>query len=149
MSLWTLALSALSLGFVHGLGAAHLMAIAALSVDTHVARRRGRVVQTAVGFAVGHTLVLGAGAAVALAFGWVLPTAFESGAERLGGATLVLLGLIGCWGVISGRAYGHLHQELGGPTRWHFHFGHSARHHPHTHSSVPTVMGALFAASSL
>ena len=104
--------------------------------------------QTAVGFAVGHTIVLGLGAALALAFGWVLPTAFTSGAERLGGAMLVGLGLLGCWGMLSGRAYGHLHQELGGPTRWHFHFGRSPRH-PHTHSSVPTVMGAVFAASSL
>jgi hypothetical protein len=148
MSLPTLAISALTLGFVHGLGADHLMAIAALSVDTHAERRRGRVVQTAVGFAVGHTIVLGLGAALALAFGWVLPTAFTSGAERLGGAMLVGLGLLGCWGMLSGRAYGHLHQELGGPTRWHFHFGRSPRH-PHTHSSVPTVMGAVFAASSL
>jgi hypothetical protein len=147
MSLLTLALSALVLGFVHGLGADHLMAIAALSVDTHAERRRGVVMQTAVGFAVGHTLVLGAGAALAMAFGWVLPTAFESGAERVGGALLVVMGLIGCWGVVSGRAYGHLHQEVGGPTRWHFHFGRSA--HPHTHSSVPMAMGAVFAASSL
>lgn len=140
--------SALTLGFVHGLGADHLMAIAALAVDTRADRRRGRVMQTAVGFAVGHTVVLGIGAAVALAFGWVLPTAFESGAERAGGVLLVGLGLLGLWGVFSGRAYGHLHQELGGPTRWHFHFG-GAMHRPHTHSSVPTLMGAVFAASSL
>lgn len=148
MSLLTLALSALALGFVHGLGADHLMAIAALSVDTHAERRHGVVMQTALGFAVGHTLVLGVGAALALAFGWVLPTAFQSGAERLGGALLVVLGAIGCWSVVSGRAYGHLHQEVNGPTRWHFHFG-RASHHPHTHSSVPMAMGAVFAASSL
>jgi hypothetical protein len=147
MSVLTLALSALLLGFVHGLGADHLMAIAALSVDTHATRRRGVVVQTAVGFAVGHTVVLGIGAALAIAFGWVLPTAFTTGAERVGGVVLVALGVVGCWGVSSGRAYGHLHRELNGPTRWHFHFGRSS--HPHTHSSIPTLMGAVFAASSL
>jgi hypothetical protein len=143
-----LGLSALTLGFVHGLGADHLMAIAALAVDTRADRRRGRVMQTAVGFAVGHTIVLGIGAALALAFGWVLPTAFESGAERVGGALLIGLGLFGAWGIFSGRAYGHLHQEIDGPTRWHFHFGRSS-HHPHPHSSLPTLMGAVFAASSL
>jgi hypothetical protein len=148
MSVLMLGASALTLGFVHGLGADHLMAIAALAVDTRADRRRGRVMQTAVGFAVGHTIVLGIGAALALAFGWVLPTAFESGAEQVGGALLLGLGLLGLWSVYSGRAYGHLHQEIGGPTRWHFHFGQST-HHPHTHSSVPAIMGAVFAASSL
>jgi hypothetical protein len=148
MSVLMLAASALALGFVHGLGADHLMAIAALAVDARAERRRGQVVQTAVGFAVGHTIVLGIGAGLALGFGWVLPTAFESGAERVGGAILVALGAIGLWGVFSGRAYGHLHQEIGGRTRWHFHFGRSPRH-PHTHSAVPTIMGAVFAASSL
>jgi hypothetical protein len=149
MSLLMLAASALALGFVHGLGADHLMAIAALSVDTHAARRRGQVMQTAVGFALGHTVVLSLGAALALGFGWVLPTAFESGAEQLGGAMLIGLGLVGGWSVMSGRAYGHLHQELGGPTRWHFHFLGRSGHHPHSHSSIPSVMGAVFAASSL
>jgi len=148
MSLFTLALSALTLGFVHGLGADHLMAITALAVDARANRRRGHVMQTAVGFAVGHTVVLAIGAALALTFGWVLPTAFESGVERLGGAMLIVLGVVGLWGVTSGRAYGHLHKEIGGPTRWHFHFGRS-RPHPHTHSSVPALMGAAFAASSL
>ena len=37
-------------------------------------------------------VVLAIGAALALTFGWVLPTAFESGAERLGGALLIVLG---------------------------------------------------------
>jgi hypothetical protein len=149
MSFPTLALSALALGFVHGLGADHLMAIAALAVDRR-AERRQQVVQTAVGFAVGHTVVLGVGASLAIGFGLMLPAAFESGAERLGGVLLVALGLIGCWGLLSGRAYSHLHQETDGRTRWHFHFhlGHDAGH-PHSHSSLPTIMGAVFAMSSL
>lgn len=141
-----LATSALMLGFLHGLGADHLMAIAALSVDRHD-RQRAAVMQTAVGFAVGHTVVLGLGAALALGFGLVLPTAFESGAERLGGLLLIVLGLIGGWGVWSGQAYSHLHPENDGRTRWHLHFG--SAHHPHGHSRVPTLLGAVFAMSSL
>jgi hypothetical protein len=92
-------------------------------------------------------LVLGVGVVAAVAFGLVLPAAFAAGAERLGGALLVVLGALGLWGVMSGRAYTHLHQEGDGRTRWHFHFG--GRHDPHGHSQIPTVLGAVFALSSL
>jgi hypothetical protein len=147
MSLFTLATSALALGFVHGLGADHLMAIAALAVDRRAGRTRPGIVQTAVGFALGHTIVLGLGVTAAVLFGLVLPAAYQSGAERVGGLLLVGLGAVGLWGVISGRAYSHLHRENDGRTRWHIHFGSHA--HPHGHSSVPTALGAIFAVSSL
>ncbi|MEO7191601.1 MAG: hypothetical protein ABI051_11150 [Vicinamibacterales bacterium] len=147
MSLFALAWSALALGFVHGLGADHLMAIAALAVDRRAGRTRPGIVQTAVGFALGHTIVLGLGATAAVLFGLVLPVTYQSGAERLGGVMLVALGATGLWGVISGQAYGHLHQESDGRTRWHLHFG--APHRPHGHSPLPTAVGALFAVSSL
>ena len=147
MSLLTLATSALALGFVHGLGADHLMAIAALAVDRRAGRPRPGIVQTAVGFALGHTIVLGLGVTAALLFGLVLPSAYESGAERLGGLLLVALGALGLWGVISGRAYSHSHRENDGRTRWHMHFGSHA--HPHGHSSMATALGAIFAISSL
>ncbi|HXH07846.1 MAG TPA: hypothetical protein VNI83_14775, partial [Vicinamibacterales bacterium] len=69
--------SAVALGFVHGLGADHLMAIAALSVDRRgraaggpAARRRALGV--AVRFACGHALLLGAGAGAALLLGWTV-----------------------------------------------------------------------------
>jgi hypothetical protein len=140
------------LGFLHGLGLDHLMAIAALSVDEGSGGlRRRRVVRTAVQFACGHTLVLGVGLALALTFGWVLPSAIESGAERAGGLLLVLLGGAGLWSVWSGRAYGHVHTEIDGRPRWHVHFGGRTRHPSgaHAHSNVPTVMGAVFAVSSL
>jgi hypothetical protein len=143
----TLAASALALGFVHGLGADHLMAIAALAVKPGTPRLPARVVRTAVGFAIGHTVLLGVGAVVAVLFGLVLPGPVESGAEKIGGLLLVALGVIGLWGVVSGRAYGHLHEEADGRTRWHFHFG--GRSHPHAHSRVPALMGAVFAVSGL
>jgi hypothetical protein len=123
--------SALMLGFLHGLGVDHLMAIAALSVDKRSGGlRRRRVIRTAVQFACGHTLVLGGGLVLALTFGWVLPSAIESGAQRAGGLLLVLLGAAGLWSVWSGLAYGHVHTETDGRPRWHVHF--SARTvHPH------------------
>jgi len=147
VSFFTLAASAVVLGFVHGLGADHLMAIAALATEGRGRHTRTRIVQTAVGFAVGHMVVLAVGASVAIAFGVVLPSAFEAGAERLGGVLLIVLGAVALWGVFSGRAYSHLHQEVDGRMRWHFHFG--ARHHPHAHPRIPTILGAVFAVSSL
>lgn len=145
MTWLSLAGSAVALGFLHGLGADHLMAIAALATEgrTH----RTRIMRTAVGFAVGHMLVLAIGATLAVGVGFVLPAAFESGAERLGGLLLIVLGAVGLWGVWSGQAYSHVHQEGDGRTRLHFHFG--AGHHPHEHSRLPAILGAVFALSSL
>jgi nickel/cobalt transporter (NicO) family protein len=146
VSFLALATSALGLGFLHGLGADHLMAIAALSVD-----RKGRgprvIMRTAVGFAVGHAAVLGLGAVLAVGLGLALPVAFEAGAERLGGVLLVALGLAGLWSVASGRAFGHAHAETDGRLRWHLHL--AGADHPHAHSRVPAFFGAVFALSSL
>jgi hypothetical protein len=143
-----MSLSALSLGFLHGLGGDHLMAIAALAM-----RRSGgsptSVVRTAVGFACGHALVLGAGAVVAVALGVVMPVAVAAGAERVGGALLVALGAAGVWGLLSGRAYGHIHRDGTRPSRWHMHLGGAHPAGGHAASRVPTALGALFAVSSL
>jgi nickel/cobalt exporter len=142
--------SALLLGFLHGLGADHLMAIAALSVDGRGGIGRLRIVRTAFQFACGHTLLLGVGVAVALTCGWILPAALAGDAERVGGGVLVILGGAGFWSALSGAAYGHVHTERDGRSRWHFHF--SAGTHSnaaHSHSPVPTALGAVFAVSSL
>lgn len=132
------------------------MAIAALSsrdFGREAGRSRtqhARVVRTAVQFACGHTLMLGLGVFAAVAFGWVLPAALASGAERIGGALLVVLGGAGFWSAVSGRAYGHIHTEHDGRSRWHFHFGGRLNHAgAHQHSALPTAMGAVFAISSL
>jgi hypothetical protein len=143
-----LSVSALSLGFVHGLGADHLMAIAAMAVNGRGARRDAHVVRTAFGFALGHTVVLALGASIAVLFGVIVPAAVESGAESLGGVLLIALGALGLWTVASGRAYSHVHVERLGRPSWHIHLSADARH-PHGHSSVPTLMGAVFAVSSL
>jgi nickel/cobalt exporter len=147
VSFLVLATSALGLGFLHGLGADHLMAIAALAVDRR-GRERQVIVRTAVGFAVGHAAVLGVGATLAIGLGLVLPVAFETGAERLGGLLLIVLGVVGAWGVLSGRTFAHAHHESDGHLRFHLHFF-GAAGHPHGHSRVPTLLGAVFAMSSL
>jgi hypothetical protein len=151
MSILWLATSALLLGFMHGLGADHLMAIAAMTADGRRKPSHTRVLSTAVGFAVGHTVVLALGATIAIAFGFVVPATVSAGAERAAGLMLIALGAFGVWTVTSGRTFGHIHAETDGRTRWHLHLGGaSARIHGiHPHSLLPAVMGAMFALSSL
>jgi hypothetical protein len=147
-------LSALSLGFLHGLGADHLMGIAALSltpVPGGAAAQRARALGIAIRFAVGHALLLGVGAAALIALGWSLPLAFERGGEILGGVLLVALGAVALWGGVSGKVYAHSHVHSGEPApHVHLHFG-APDHHPSgpAHSHLPTIVGAAFAISSL
>lgn len=151
VSFLALAGSALLLGIMHGLGGDHLMAIAALSVEGQPDRRQSHIIRTAVGFAFGHTLILALGATIAVVFGIVLPAAISSGAERVGGVLLIGLGAVGLWGIGSGRAYGHIHQESDGRSRLHLHVSGPGAHPrgAHAHSLLPTAMGAIFAMSSL
>ena len=149
-----LLLSALGLGFLHGLGADHLMGIAALSLGSPGGDRsaqRTRALGVAVRFAVGHAVLLGAGAAALILLGWSLPLAVEQGGEVLGGSLLVVLGAAALWGATSGRMYGHSHVHAGEPApHWHLHFGARDRHPPSVaHSHLPTIIGAAFAISSL
>jgi nickel/cobalt transporter (NicO) family protein len=146
--------SALFLGFLHGLGADHLMAIAALSVGgaaETAARQRSRAVGIAVRFAVGHALLLAIAAAALLALGWSLPLLFERVGEVIGGALLIVLGGIGLWGVRAGRIYGHSHAHGNEPAaHWHLHVGRRERHPLEAaHSHLPTIVGAAFALSSV
>ncbi len=144
-----LILSALGLGFLHGLGADHLMAIAALSLapaGDSPALQRTRALGIAVRFAIGHALLLALGAGALVALGWSLPLVVERGGEMLGGMLLIGLGAVGVWGALSGNVYGHSH----GQRHWHLHIG-RADHHPlpSSHSHLPTIIGAAFAVSSL
>jgi nickel/cobalt transporter (NicO) family protein len=146
--------SALFLGFLHGLGADHLMAIAALSLATTgetPAVRRARALGVAVRFAVGHALLLSLGAAVLIALGWSLPLFVGRGGEILGGSLLIVFGALGVWGVFAGRLYGHTHRHGSDPVpHWHLHVGRKDHHPlPSAHSHVPTIVGAAFAISSL
>ncbi len=144
--------SALILGFLHGLGADHLMAICALSMDTRVApeARRARALGVAVRFALGHAVLLALGAGVLVAIGWSLPLVIERSGEVAGGILLVVIGAVGLWGILGG-VYGHSHRHGHEPApHWHLHVGRKD-HHPigGMHSHLPTIIGAAFAVSSL
>lgn len=155
-----LTLTALALGFLHGLGADHLMAIAALSVH------RGRGTRTvalrqpfevAVRFAVGHAVLLFVGAAGVLVLGWQIPEIVEHSGERVGGAVLIAMGFFTLWVVASERLYGHSHEHghqlahaSAEHVHWHFHFGRREAHpSPQAHSHGAGVLGAVFAVSGL
>lgn len=111
------------------------MAIAALSVDGRAAdrsaaARRAQALGIAARFAIGHALLLGLGAGAIVLIGWSIPPHVERGGEMLGGALLIVMGLV---------TLQHL------------------RAHPRPqpastgvlHSHVPTIVGAAFAISSL
>ena len=146
--------SALFLGFVHGLGADHLMAIAALSLggpSEAAAARRRQAMAVAVRFAIGHALLLALGAGLIVALGWSLPLVVERGGEVLGGLLLIVLGAAGLWAAATGRVYGHSHVHRHEPAaHWHLHIGRPDRHPvASAHSHLPTIVGAAFAVSSL
>ena len=146
--------SALLLGFLHGLGADHLMAIAALTLAPGAeapAARRARALGVAVRFAFGHALLLALGAGALVALGWSLPLVFERAGEMLGGILLVGLGAAGAWGVAAGGVYGHTHPHARAEApHWHLHIGRRDRHPlAAAHSHLPTLIGAAFAVSSL
>lgn len=126
-----LLLTALFLGFLHGLGPDHLMAIAALSLgsDAHGSTRRARAVGVAVRFAVGHGVLLAAGAGLIVAIGWAIPAPVERGGEMLGGALLIVMGILTLQHLFAPRV--------------------SRLAHRTSHSHLPTMIGAAFAVSSL
>lgn len=129
------------------------MGIAALSVAPAAGAPsvRTRALGIAVRFALGHAVLLGAGAAVLILLGWSLPVIVERGGEVLGGTLLIGLGALGAWGALSGKVYGHTHVHSGEPAaHWHLHIG-PRTHHPASaaHSHIPTIIGAAFAISSL
>ncbi len=145
--------TAFLLGFFHGLGADHLLAIAALSVGESATTVRGphRALHVAVKFACGHAMLLAGGALVAVGIGWQWPATIERTGETLAGLLLVGLGATGLWAVATGRIWVHSHAH-GHPAHvhWHWHFGRRHRHPPsEKHRHLPTVLGAVFAVSGL
>lgn len=142
--------SALLLGFLHGLGADHLMAIAALTVggDETAPARQARALGVAMRFAAGHALVLAVGASAVIVAGSAVPVSMERGGELLAGALLIVFGAVGLLATGFGRVYAHAHAHASDPGAWHLHLG-SPRVHAMGHSLLPGVIGALFAVSSL
>ncbi len=144
----------LALGFLHGLGADHLMAIAALSLATPLGPARyARAFGLALKFAVGHAVLLALGAGMALFFGWQIPVRFEQSGEFIGGCLLIVLGLAVGWLTVSGRLYVHSHVHENGHegahSHWHLHVGRQHSHRPAIHTALPGLLGAVFAISGL
>jgi nickel/cobalt exporter len=135
-----LLISALGLGFLHGLGGDHLMAIATLSMDgardRSAALRRGEAIAIASRFALGHALLLGLGAGAIVLIGWSIPPHVERGGEMLGGGLLIIMGLVTL-------------QHLRGRVRASNVRSASPETRSPVHSHMPTVIGAAFAISSL
>lgn len=130
-----LASSALALGLLHGLGADHLMAIAALSIGSPNAHTRTQTFRVALGFALGHAILLAAGTTLAVIAGWTIPLLVERTGEVAGGCILIALGLAGLWMAMTRRPGGHVHTPSEPPS--------------HRHSNMATVLGAVFAISGL
>lgn len=142
--------SALVLGFLHGLGADHLMAIAALSLGTAgdaPAVQRAKALGIAVRFAAGHALLLALGAGALIALGWSLPLFVERGGEMLGGGLLIVMGLVTLQHLRAPRP----HQTSRFALRWARSAHEPSRLGPRrtSHAHLPTIIGAAFAISSL
>ena len=110
------------------------MAIAALSMDgdpgdRSAPVRRARALGIAVRFAAGHALLLAVGAGLLVLIGWSLPVTVERGGEMLGGALLIVMGIVTLQHLFAPRA--------------------SRLAHRVSHSHLPTMIGAAFAVSSL
>jgi hypothetical protein len=144
--------SALGLGFLHGLGGDHLMAIAALSVDGRAtersaAARRAEALGIAARFAIGHALLLGLGASAIVVIGWSIPPHVERGGEMLGGGLLIVMGLVTLQHLRAPRP----HQTSRFALRWTRSAHEPSRLGPRrtSHAHLPTIIGAAFAISSL
>lgn len=122
------------------------MAIAALSLgsDAHGSTRRARAIGVAVRFAAGHAVLLAAGAGLIVAIGWAIPAPVERGGEMLGGALLIVMGL-----VTLQHLFAHLDDSLPRRSRVAAKAGASHLAHRASHSHLPTMIGAAFAVSSL
>jgi high-affinity nickel permease len=148
--------TALTLGFLHGLGADHLMAIATLAIHGEQHAQRRGAFGVALRFAIGHALLLLVGAGAVLMLGWQIPEIMERTGERVGGVVLVGMGLFTLWVVITDRLYGHSHAHEhhhaanAHHVHWHFHFGRRTAHPgPQGHQHGAGVLGAVFAISGL
>ena len=147
-----LLISALGLGFLHGLGGDHLMAIAALSVDgaaeDSAAVRRGHSLAVAMRFALGHAVLLALGAGLVVLIGWSIPPHVERGGELLGGGLLIVMGVVTLQHLLQhARSTG-----TGTSTRTEHPPSRLAalrRGKPERHAHLPTIIGAAFAISSL
>ena len=121
------------------------MAIAALSMDGDAgspspAARRARALGVAGRFAAGHAVLLGCGAGIIVLIGWSIPAPVERGGEMLGGALLIVMGLV---------TLQHLRTRHRTVSQEHRAWSTEHRALSTKHSHLPAMIGAAFAVSSL
>jgi ABC-type nickel/cobalt efflux system permease component RcnA len=143
LGLLATALVGFAYGVGHGLAPDHCAALA--TVLTREPDRR-TAVSASVRFGVGHAATLALFAAIVGTSGWLIPPAWERGAEIMGGALLALLGAAalarGLPVVVHRHAHEH-HAREHEHAHWHAHVG-APRRHRHVHA---TVLGGVFALS--
>ena len=125
----------------------------AVSTLARKGARRADVTRLGLRFGMGHAGVLLVLCTLALIWNFSVSPAWESRAEILGGALLILLGAWTFLEWLREAGYIHSHQHTHAPgaaphTHYHFHLrGDHPKKHTHPHTS--TLLGALFALSGL
>lgn len=155
-------LTLFGLGFIHGLGPDHCLAIGSLAGGGGNAPL-GRAARVSLRFGVSHSIVLAVCAGAAILLGFVIPESWEGALEVAGG--IALLGM-GVWTIFSARDFRiHRHEHVHEKTphahprrshrleRKHSHshlHAHIGRDHSHEdHPALSAVAGAFFALSGV
>ena len=136
------------LGFLHGFGSDHLMAITTL-VSRGAKSKEALVV--GLRFGLGHMATLILIGFLGIILNFTIPPSFQKGSEILGGTLLVLLGGWILYDSLKGKFYlhGHLHSHAR-ENHQHPHFHLWGRHKAsHLHSHLPTLLGSAFALSGI
>jgi nickel/cobalt transporter (NicO) family protein len=134
-------------GLLHALDADHILAVSAVAMQGD--NRRGRILRTAVMWALGHGGALIVLIGVALGFGLVIPEALSSAAELLVGIILISVGITLLYQLGRGRlkVTHHHHDHLPGHT--HIHDDNHGRRSDHRPMLVGVVHGVAGSAPLL
>ena len=138
----------LILGFLHGLGSDHLVAITTLV--SRGARSKEALIM-GLRFGLGHMATLVLIGSLGIILNFTIPPSLEKGSEILGGILLVLLGAWILYDSLQGKFYlhGHLHAHSG-ENHQHLHFHLWGRHETsHLYHHLPTLLGSAFALSGI
>ncbi|HEA64923.1 MAG TPA: hypothetical protein ENI02_02140 [Candidatus Aminicenantes bacterium] len=136
------------LGFLHGLGSDHLMAMTTL-VSRGAKSREALVV--GLRFGLGHMATLVFIGSLGIILNFTIPPSLQKGSEILGGTLLVLLGGWTLYDSLKGKFYshGHIHAHSE-QNHQHPHFHLWGRHKAsHLHLHLATFLGSAFALSGI
>ena len=141
----------LALGFIHGLGADHLMAITSLSIGNASHKVRSSALGIALRFAVGHVVVFVIGMGIVFVLGLRIPFFMDRAGEIISGCLLIILGVVGFFVVLTGKMHGSSHlycddhraDSFFNVVRVEWNLLSSIR------TNMPTILGTLFAIGGL